>query len=55
MREKGAIIMALLFILIIVVLGILFVYQVYIEESNTIHRSITGEEAPSETIEILVQ
>lgn len=55
MREKGGIILALLFVLILVFLGIFFVYQVYLEESNTNYRSITGQEVPSETTEILVQ
>jgi cell division septal protein FtsQ len=55
MREKGTIILALIFILVLVVLGIYFVYQVYLEESNTNYRSITGQEVPSETTEILVQ
>ena len=55
MREKGTIILALIFILVLVVLGIYFVYQVYLEESGINYRSITGQEVPSETTEILVQ
>lgn len=54
MQEKGTIILALIFILVLVLLGIFFVYQVYFEENNTNYRSITGQKVFPKT-ETLVQ
>lgn len=55
MKQKGAIIMALLFILILVSLGIFFIYQVYLEESMTPTRDVDIQEIPSGQTEILLQ
>lgn len=53
--QKGAIIMALLFVLILVSLGIFFIYQVYLEEENTVSRDVQIQDIGEEQSKLLVQ
>lgn len=53
--QKGVIIMALLFVLILVSLGIFFIYQVYLEEENTVSRDVQIQDIGEEQSKLLVQ
>jgi hypothetical protein len=55
MRQRGGIILALLFILILVGLGIIFIQQVYLEESNMVTRDAGIREVPEEQQDVLAQ
>jgi len=55
MRQKGSIIVALLFILMLVFLGIYFMYQIELEESMTPTRDVEIQDIPLEQSEYLVQ